>query len=284
MSVVEAQILEATEESEKITPKSVLRYRPIGNAHRKLPNGKHSIVTNATTPAVQRASRPRSAEQQDDIREWKRIDANDKGKETKPNVPKDVSKVKSSPLATRPIRTVARPVPTTPRPKLVLRKSKVVRQTHPLLYLGLGMIAMLLLWTLLSGIFGWFATTIDDIRYGRPRTYQTDQFVGHSEQSGTPSHFIAINLNRRIEIIELPGGDATHAKIYLGPQLYGANDDLTPVTLTFVDVNGDHKPDMIVNFQSSRIVFINAQGSFRPLLPAERHQVEQFLKHANLSS
>ena len=273
MSIVEAQVLEATEESEKITPKSVLRYRPIGNANNKLPTGRHSIVTNAARPSVQRASRPRSTQSQDDIHEWKRAD--DKGKDTKSN---------ASPLATRPMRTVVRPVPTTPRPKLLLRKSKVSRQAHPLLYLGIGMIAMLLLWTVLSSVFGWFATTVDDIRYGRPRTYQTDSFVGHAEQSGTPSHFIAINLNRRIEIIELPGGDATHAKIYLGPQLFGANDDLTPVTLTFIDVNGDHKPDMIVNFQSSRLVFINAQGGFRPLLPSERHQVEQFLKHANLSS
>ncbi len=282
MSAVEAQVLEASEELEKITPKSVLRYRPIGNANRKLPPGRHSIVTNATPPSVQRASRARSTVHQDDIREWKRAD--DKGKDTKPNAPKDVAGATYSPLATRPMRTVAHPVPTTPRPKQVLRKSKVVRQAHPLLYLGTGMIAMLLLWTVLSGVFGWFATTVDDIRYGRPRTYQTDQFVGHNEQSGTPSHFIAINLNRRIEIIEFPGGDATHAKIYLGPQLYGANDDLTPVTLTFVDVNGDHKPDMIVNFQSSRIVFINDQGSFRPLLPSERRQVEQFLKQAHLSS
>ena len=279
MAVIEAQILEA---SEKITPKSALRYRPIGNGNNKLPTGRHSIVTSATTPIVQRASRPRSVEHQEDIRPWKRTD--DKQKDTKSNPPKSAAGAKDSPLATRPMRTIARPIPTTPRPKLLLKKSKAVSQAHPLLYLGIGMIAMLLLWTLLSSIFGWITTTANDIRYGRPRTYQTDQFVGHGEQSGTPSHFLAINLNRRIEIIELPGGDATHAKIYLGPQLYATNDDLTPVTLTFLDVNGDHKPDMIVSFQSSRIVFINDQGSFRPMLPAERHQVEQFLKHANLSS
>ncbi len=279
MAVVEAQILEA---SEKITPKSVLRHRPIGNGNSKLPTGRHSVITTATTPKVQRASRPRSAEYQDDIHEWKRAD--DKEKDAKSNTSKDAPGVKHSPLATKPIPTIARPLPTTPRPKLVLKKSQAVRQAHPLLYLGIGMIAMLLLWTILTSVLGWFTTTMNDIRYGRPRTYQIDSFVGHSEQGGTPSHFIAINLNRRIEIIELPGGDATHAKIYLGPQLYGANDDLTPVTLSFADVNGDHKPDMIVNFQSSRIVFINDRGGFRPLLPAERHSVEQFLKRANLSS
>ena len=281
MSVVEAQILEA---SEKLTPKSVLRHRPIGNVTSKPPVGKQSIITSAATPVVQRASRRRPVEQQEDIREWKRVDTSDKVRDAKSNPAKGISEVKENPLATRPIPSIARPLPTTPRPKLVLKKTKVVRQAHPLLYLGVGMIAMLLLWTIVSSVFGWFATAIDDMRYGRPRTYQTDAFVGHNEQSGTPSHFLALNLNRRIEIIELPGGDATHAKIYLGPQLYGANDDLTPVTLTFIDVNGDHKPDMIVNFQASRLVFINDQGSYRPLQPAERHSVEQFLKHAGLSS
>jgi hypothetical protein len=86
-------------------------------------------------------------------------------------------------------------------------------------------------------------------------------------------------LNRRIEIIEMPGGDASHARIYLGPQLYGEGEDLTAVTLSFIDVNGDHKPDMIIHFQTSRIVFINDQGGFRPLRPEERAPVEQFLRH-----
>jgi hypothetical protein len=140
------------------------------------------------------------------------------------------------------------------------------------------MIVMLLLWTVLSAIFGWVTTVLDDIHYGRPRTFQTDAWVGHNEQTGIPSHFIAINLNRHLEIIEIAGGDAAHTHIYTGPQLYGANDDLAPVTLKFIDVNGDHKPDMLVSFQGSRLVFINDQGGFRPLLPSERAPVEQFLQ------
>ncbi|GAC1393228.1 MAG: hypothetical protein NVS4B11_11690 [Ktedonobacteraceae bacterium] len=276
---VELQVLEA---SEKITPKSVLRYRPIGNSTSKPPTGRHSIVTTATTPTVQRASRLHLTDSQHDVSEWQRVDQSDKEKDAQEKVHKDLAGVKRTPVVSRPTQTASRRVPITPRSQAILRKSKATQQAHPLLYLGVGMLAMLLLWTVLSGVFGWFATTIDDVRYGRPRTFQTDQLVGHNEQGGTPSHFIAINLNQRIEIIELPGGDAAHAKIYLGPQLYSANDDLSPVTLTFADVNGDHKPDMIVNFQGSRIVFINDQGGFRPLLPSERHQVEQFLKHANL--
>ena len=103
-------------------------------------------------------------------------------------------------------------------------------------------------------------------------------FIGHNEAAGTPSHLIAINLNGRIEIIEFPGGDGSKARIYLGPQLYGTGDDLIPVTLSFADVNGDHLPDMIIHFQSSRIVFINDQGGFRPLRTEERVPVQQFLQ------
>ena len=281
MAVVEKQILEATDE--KITPKSVLRHRPIG----KPLTGKHSISTTATIPTVQRASRPPVTEKQqepEDIREWKRADQNEATDEDAQATTsrKKQADAKRPTMATRPTPVTPRPIPITPRPKLVLRKYKGAQQAHPLLYLGIGMLAMLVLWTVLSGVFGWFTTTLDDIRYGRPRTFQTDQWVGHNEQGGTPSHFIALNLNRHIEIIELPGGDAAHAKIYLGPQLYGANDDLTPVTLNFADVLNHHKLDMIVNFQGSRIVFINDQGSFRPLRPSEQAQAEQFLKHANL--
>ena len=147
-----------------------------------------------------------------------------------------------------------------------------------MLYLGVGMIAMLALWTLLTSAMSWWNTTWDDLHYGRPRTFQIDAFVGHNETIGTPSHFIAINLNGRIEIIEFPGGDGSKARIYLGPQLYGTGDDLIPVTLSFADVNGDHLPDMIIHFQSSRIVFINYQGGFRPLRPEERVPVQQFLQ------
>ncbi len=93
-----------------------------------------------------------------------------------------------------------------------------------------------------------------------------------------PSHFLTVNLHGRIEIIELPGGDASHARIYIGPQLYGADADLIPVTLSFIDVNSDHKPDMMINFQGTRVVFINDQGGFRPLRPAEREGVERFLQ------
>jgi hypothetical protein len=140
------------------------------------------------------------------------------------------------------------------------------------------MLAMLALLAAFIVVTNWVATTLDDIHYGRPRTFQIDAFVGHNESPGMPSHFIALNLHGRIEITELPGGDTTHARVYLGPQLYGTGADLVPVTLSFIDVNGDHRPDMIIHFQGTQVVFINDQGSFRPLRPDERSPVEQFLQ------
>jgi hypothetical protein len=142
----------------------------------------------------------------------------------------------------------------------------------------MGMLGMLTLWTLLMMAISWGNTTIDGIRYGYPRTFQTDAFVDHQELGGIPSHFLAINFHGRLEVIEFPGGDASHARIYLGPQLYTTGSDLVVVRLTFLDVNGDHLPDMLLEFEGSQVVFINDQGTFRPLRPEERHQVEQFLQ------
>ena len=258
------------EENDHVTPRMVLRHRPIEGDAAK--SESHTIVTTPATPIVQRASRPRpqSTEGNDEVAEWQRGggDTEDEGQENRPRA------------ATKRISGNA---PKTPRLKdMPIRQHRlrdVLRHGHPLLYLGIGMLGMLVLWTILVFAVGWVGTTLDDIHYGRPRTFQIDAVVGHNDSAASPSHFIAINLNGHIEVIEMPGGDASHARIYIGPQLYGTNDDLVPVTLSFVDVNGDKKPDMIIHFQGSEVVFINDAGGFRPLRPEERNQVEQFLQH-----
>jgi hypothetical protein len=256
-------VLESTDE---ITPRSALRHRPIGDDTARAGKGSAAPSTGAA-PVAQRASRlrPKQTDVVEEINEWQRADAND-------------SKRDRITAAPRQVDTASKKLPKTPGPKVIRSKRKFWHGAHPLLYLGVGMIAMLALWTLLTIAISWWNTTWDDLHYGRPRTFQTDAFVGHNESAGTASHFMAINLNGRIEIIEFPGGDGSKARIYLGPQLYGAGDNLIPVTLSFADVNGDRLPDMIIHFQSSRIVFINDQGGFRPLRPEERLPVEQFLQ------
>jgi hypothetical protein len=79
-----------------------------------------------------------------------------------------------------------------------------------------------------------------------------------------------MNLNRHIIVIEFPGGDPTKAKVSIGPTLLGDGQDLTPVTLSFKDVNGDGKPDMLVHIQDQTFVYINDGTQFRPLKPGER--------------
>lgn len=163
-----------------------------------------------------------------------------------------------------------------------------ILRAHPLLLLGIGMITMLVLWSLLTVAISWWNTTWDDIHYGRPRTFQMDVVVGQNDSAANPSRFIALNLNGRVEVIEFPGGDASKARIYIGPQLYESGADLVSVTLSFVDVNGNHRPDMIIHLydkgwlgfsdSEQELVYINAQGGYHPASPGELHAVEQYLQ------
>jgi hypothetical protein len=143
------------------------------------------------------------------------------------------------------------------------------RRLHPMFILGCGMAAMLALWILGSAALSWWNVTQDDWHYGRPRTFQTDAVVGHHESPGSPSHFIAMNYKSRIVVIEYPGGDTTHARLYQGPTVYGDGQDLAPATLGFKDINGDGKPDMILVVGATHIAFINDGGQFRLLKPGE---------------
>jgi len=141
---------------------------------------------------------------------------------------------------------------------------------HPLVWLGLGMIAMIVLWTIGSNALNWWTIHQDDAAYGRPRTFQIDAAVGHNDSASNPSHFIAINLNRHVIVIELPGGDPTKARIYPITTLFGDGQELTPVTLSFKDVNGKGLLDMEVHIQDQTLVMINENGGFRPLKAGEK--------------
>lgn len=133
---------------------------------------------------------------------------------------------------------------------------------HWLVFVGFAMFIMILGWVAFNALSNWWQVTQDDWHYGRPRTYQVDAVVGHNDSAANPTHFIAENLHSHILIIEIPGGDAAKAKMYSGPTLIGSGQDLTPVTLTFKDVNGDGKLDMIVNVQDTHLVFLNQNGQF----------------------
>src|SRR5260221_14487904 len=72
--------------------------------------------------------------------------------------------------------------------------------------------------------------------------------------------------------IEVPGGDPSKAKIYPITTLFGDGKDLTPVTLTFKDVNGDGKLDMEIHIQDQTLVMINENGGIIPPKPGEKRK------------
>ena len=136
-------------------------------------------------------------------------------------------------------------------------------QRFPIVAILVGMVIMIVLVMSFSALGSWWHVYQDDLRYGRPRTTQMDAVVGHNDSVAHPTHFILLNLNRHVEIIEIPGGDVTHTHIYMGPVLFGNGQDLTPVTGEIRDVNGDDKPDLIVHIQDQQIVFLNDGTTFR---------------------
>ena len=158
--------------------------------------------------------------------------------------------------------------PETHIPQAQRRRGKQKVTWHPLWWLGLGGIAMLLLWALFTSLGTWWQVQQDDWAYQRPRTFQMDAVVGHGDSQQNPSHFIAINLNRHVIIIEIPGGDTSKMRVYNGPTLFGNGENLAPITLTFKDVNGDGKPDMLIHIRNPDgteqiLVMMNDNGGFR---------------------
>lgn len=154
-------------------------------------------------------------------------------------------------------------------PQTPVTRERPRRKRAPWLALGVGMILTLGLVVGWNALGSWWQLHQEDVTYGMPRTYQVSIAVGHQDSASKPSHFIFLNMNSHVVVIEFPGGDASHALVYTGPALFGNDSDLIPVTGEFRDVNGDGKLDLIVHVQDQTIVFINDGTRFRTLQPGE---------------
>jgi hypothetical protein len=137
------------------------------------------------------------------------------------------------------------------------------RRFHWLFWVGVVMFIAIGGTWVVNTIGAWWLNEQNNFNYGMPRTYQTDAVVGHSDNSVHPSHFIALNLNGHIEVIEIPGGDPSKERVYVGPTIFSANPELVPVTVSFEDVNGDGKPDMLLHIQGQTIPFLNNGSQFQ---------------------
>lgn len=228
---------------ERVSTRSALRYRPLPVTDQAQPG-----------PAITRRSRVR-------------VDSSAPATNA---IPDDLEVEEEE---TPPRRRSAIPVP--------IRKAAPparARRRHLMFFVGIGLMVFVLLWVGITQVFIWGNNVVNGLRYGYPRTFQVDAVVGHQDSASVPSHFLAINLRGQIEVVEWPGGNAAHARVYLGPQLFGLSSDLEPVRLRFVDLSGDHLPDMVISVENSQIVLVNAQGIFRPVESDEQGPIRQRLR------
>jgi hypothetical protein len=184
---------------------------------------------------------------------------------------------RSQPVQPQPLRPTRQHATRDAKPQKVARPAA---QAKGVPARGLAMAAgaaltALALYVAVSAFIEWTQVKLDDFQYGRPRTFQTDAYVGHSESEGVPSHFIAMNLNRRVTILELPGGDSTKATTIVGPYLFGQGEDLTPVQVSAQDVNGDSKPDLVVSVKNEQLIYLNDGSAFKLIGPEERAAIEK---------
>ena len=170
-----------------------------------------------------------------------------------------------------------------PRPKKrekpAASSQQMVQARAVAIVAGLGL-AALSLYVGVSAAVEWTQVKMDDLQYGRPRTMQMDAYVGHSEAEGVPSHFVAMNLNRRVTILEMPGGDSTKVNTIVGPYLFGQGEDLTPVTMGAQDLNADGRSDLIVSVKNEQLLYLNDGATFKLATAEERAAIEKALKTA----
>jgi hypothetical protein len=132
------------------------------------------------------------------------------------------------------------------------------------------LLLLVLGYLLLTPVVTWGQRRLDDLRYSFPRTTQLDGFIGHGEESGDPTHLMALNLRGQISILEFPGGDPAQSRALAGPYLVGADGPYVVPYLSLADVNGDGQADLLLQVREEVVVYINENGTFRLITPAER--------------
>jgi hypothetical protein len=109
---------------------------------------------------------------------------------------------------------------------------------------------------------------MNQLQYGFPRLSQVDANIGHGTSKAPTTRFLALNNHGLIEVVEVPTGtpgkDDLH--LYLVAQLGGTQAEQAPVTVSFEDVNGDHKPDMVVTCSGNKFILYNDGHRFQKAL------------------
>lgn len=123
--------------------------------------------------------------------------------------------------------------------------------------LTLVLVAFWLCYSIIGLASSWIAVKVDDVRYGYPRTYQTDGYVGFREAGGLPTHFTVINAHRQIVVLIMPGTDPARVTVIKGPYLFGPGQEFSPATLTLEDANRDGHPDIELHVAGQTLTYLN---------------------------
>lgn len=159
------------------------------------------------------------------------------------------------------------PARITPRSAIRYRPSqeqvKPRKRVHWLVFVGLAMFIMIFGWIAFNAVGQWWQGVLNNIDYGTPRTYQTDENVGHN---GRISHFIVLNNQGEIHVIELQRGHPEASKIYT-ITILPVDQAYLPATITFQDINGDGKEDALVHVGNTEIPLYNNGTGFQSQPP-----------------
>ena len=157
----------------------------------------------------------------------------------------------------------------------IRRRKRVVASAHsrqhpfPWVKITAGLlVAALVLWMLIRTILAIVDVCTDvsnTYHYGPNRTTVVSGVFGHNDSQTNQTEIVAINLHGTLLIEAVPSGDISKAKIYsTGLSLLGDAGAKTPIILTIQDLNGDHKPDVLIQLpgQSITLKLLNTGNDF----------------------
>ncbi len=152
-----------------------------------------------------------------------------------------------------------------PKKTRVMRERRFDRATL-IIWLCLALIIMIVGWWLLSWVANWWQGVQDNMKYGTPRTFQTDEYMDLGDSPAHPDHFIALNLHGVIEVVQINPSDSKQDAVYV---LTSVENESIPATLSFRDTTGDGRTDVIVTIGDSNPYTLVMINNGKTLVPTQ---------------
>ena len=131
-----------------------------------------------------------------------------------------------------------------------------------MLFMGMVMFVMVLGWLIFTAAGYWWQSKQEDWKFGVPRTFQVDQFIGHGDTPDHPDHFIALNTGGVIQVVELNPLQPKFDHVY---PITTVNSSDIPVLLSFEDTRHNGRLDMLVTIgdtNSYTVILLNNGQQF----------------------